>query len=70
MLWQLGPDFSSWIDSSKPSSATIPRQYSGFGGSEEWRIQDAASWMPGNTVPNGKLCRQLDYVARILIAVH
>ena len=32
------------------------RQYSGIGGSEEWRIQGAASWMPGNALPNGKFC--------------
>jgi len=26
----------------------IPRQYFGFGGTEEWRIQGAVTWMPGN----------------------
>jgi len=32
----------------------MTNQYFGFGGSEEWRIQGAFPWMPGNAAPVGK----------------
>ena len=40
---------------SKIKNPAIPWQHSGFGAPEEWRIQDAVSWTPGNSVLAGKL---------------
>jgi len=37
----------------------MANQYFGFGDSDELQIQGAVSWIPGNAVPNGKLCCQL-----------
>ena len=34
----------------------MDKQHFGFGSSEEWRIQGAVSLIPGNAVPDGKLC--------------
>jgi hypothetical protein len=36
--------------------AAMPGQYSGFGGSEEWRFQGAFKGMAVKTAPDGKYC--------------
>jgi len=43
---------------SKIKNPAMDRQHFGFGGTEEWRIQDAVLWMPGNAAPDGKNCFQ------------